>query len=90
MFIEHAFVGLLTCRFVFIFHQISSARSEITRIKLEDIRSAEHIEQLSIKCLKRLLLNNFVDYKGCCERWELQERVKRLWNDDLKNKQKGR
>ncbi|XP_045172014.2 E3 ubiquitin-protein ligase RNF34-like [Mercenaria mercenaria] len=62
---------------------------DMPRIKLEDIKSEEHIEQLSIKCLKRLLLNNFVDYKGCCERWELQERVKRLWNHDQINKQKA-
>lgn len=63
--------------------------SDMLRIKLEDVKSEEHIEQLSIKCLKRLLLNNFVDYKGCCERWELQERVKRLWKDDQANKQKA-
>lgn len=65
------------------------SQGDISRIALEDIRSEEHIEQLSIKCLKRLLLNNFVDYKGCCERWELQERVKRLWNSHQTNKQKA-
>ncbi|KAL4223880.1 RING finger protein 34 [Mactra antiquata] len=69
--------------------EITSPRNEINHIKLEDVKSEEHIEQLSIKCLKRLLLNNFVDYKGCCERWELQDRVKRLWKDDQKNKQKA-
>lgn len=64
-------------------------QNDNSRITLEEIKSEEHIEQLSIKCLKRLLLNNFVDYKGCCERWELQERVKRLWKHDQMNKQKA-
>lgn len=58
-------------------------------MKLDDIKSESEIEELSIKELKRVLLNNFVDYKGCCERWELQERVKRLWNDNELNKKKG-
>lgn len=56
--------------------------------KLEDIKSEAEIESLSIRELKRVLLNNFVDYKGCCEKWELQERVRRLWKDYEGNKKK--
>lgn len=44
---------------------------------------------MSVKEIKRVLLNNFVDYKGCCERYELQDRLKRLWVDNENNKKKG-
>lgn len=57
-------------------------------IQLDDIKSEEDIDLLDIKSLKRLLLNNFVDYKGCREKWELQDRVKRLWKDNEANKKK--
>lgn len=57
-------------------------------LKLEDIKSEEEIDGLSIRSLKRVLLNNFVDFKGCCERWELQARLKRLWKDNEQNKKK--
>lgn len=58
------------------------------RIQLDDVKSEEEIDSLSVKSLKRLLLNNFVDYKGCREKWELQDRVKRLWRDNQANKKK--
>ena len=56
------------------------------RIQLDDVKSEEEIDSLDIKSLKRLLLNNFVDYKGCKEKWELQERLRRLWRDNQANK----
>lgn len=31
--------------------------------------------------LKEILARNFVNYKGCCEKWELMERVTRLYKD---------
>ncbi|KAK3595724.1 hypothetical protein CHS0354_025347 [Potamilus streckersoni] len=58
-------------------------------ITLDDIKSEKEIDDLSIKQLKKLLLSNFVDYKGCCERWELEQRVRRLWKEDQINKQKA-
>ncbi|XP_064612143.1 E3 ubiquitin-protein ligase RNF34-like [Liolophura sinensis] len=57
------------------------------RAKLSDIEREEDIESLTVKQLKELLATNFVDYKGCCEKYELAERVQRLWREyhsDLK------
>lgn len=34
-----------------------------------------------MKQLKEILMLNRVDYKGCCEKEELKERVRRLWMD---------
>lgn len=57
------------------------------RASLSDLRSVEDIEALSVRQLKEILARNFVDYKGCCEKWELMERVTRLYHDqkDLQN-----
>ncbi|XP_031429708.1 E3 ubiquitin-protein ligase rififylin isoform X2 [Clupea harengus] len=57
------------------------------RASLTDLLSAEDIEALSVRQLKEILARNFVDYKGCCEKWELMERVTRLYHDqkDLQN-----
>ncbi|CAB3363833.1 Hypothetical predicted protein [Cloeon dipterum] len=38
----------------------------------------EELEKLPVKNLKILLTNHRVDFRGCCEKSELQERVKRL------------
>lgn len=51
------------------------------RASLSDLKSEADIEDLSVMQLKEILARNFVDYKGCCERWELQERVRRLYKD---------
>ncbi|KAK3531795.1 hypothetical protein QTP70_029742 [Hemibagrus guttatus] len=57
------------------------------RASLSDIISVEDIEALSVRQLKEILARNFVNYKGCCEKWELMERVTRLYHDqkDLQN-----
>ncbi|XP_051965981.1 E3 ubiquitin-protein ligase rififylin isoform X2 [Xyrauchen texanus] len=57
------------------------------RASLSDLRSVDDIEVLSVRQLKEILARNFVDYKGCCEKWELMERVTRLYHDqkDLQN-----
>jgi hypothetical protein len=34
-----------------------------------------------VKQLKEILMLNRVDFKGCCEKQELKERVGRLWQD---------
>lgn len=56
------------------------------RITLSQLSKEGDIGSLSIRQLKELLLTNYVDYKGCCERQELMERVRRLWLDDQKNR----
>lgn len=57
------------------------------RASLSDLAMAEDIEALSVRQLKEILARNFVNYKGCCEKWELMERVTRLYHDqkDLQN-----
>ncbi|MEQ2204315.1 hypothetical protein XENOCAPTIV_011339 [Xenoophorus captivus] len=51
------------------------------RASLSDLKSVDNIEELSVRQLKEILARNFVDYKGCCEKWELMERVTRLYQD---------
>lgn len=34
---------------------------------------------MNVKQLKEILMLNRVDFKGCCEKNELRERVERLW-----------
>ena len=41
-----------------------------------------------MKELKHILTANFVDYKGCCEKKELLERVRTLWNSKQTNSKK--
>ncbi|KAK0154908.1 E3 ubiquitin-protein ligase rififylin [Merluccius polli] len=57
------------------------------RASLSDLSSVEDIEQLSVRQLKEILARNFVNYKGCCEKWELMERVTRLYQNHLDLKQ---
>lgn len=49
------------------------------RFKLSDVNSKSDLNDLSVKQLKEILMLNRVDYKGCCEKTELLERVQRLW-----------
>ncbi|KAM9319018.1 E3 ubiquitin-protein ligase rififylin [Pholidichthys leucotaenia] len=51
------------------------------RASLSDLNSLDDIEALTVRQLKEILARNFVDYKGCCEKWELMERVRRLYKD---------
>lgn len=55
------------------------------RVNLSDIVSIEDFENLSVKQLKEILTLNRVDYRGCCEKEELKERVQRLWRNHLAN-----
>ncbi|KAM9820297.1 E3 ubiquitin-protein ligase rififylin [Neosynchiropus ocellatus] len=53
------------------------------RASLSDLSCVGDIEDLSVRQLKEILARNFVNYKGCCEKWELMERVTRLYQDQL-------
>lgn len=53
----------------------------MNHIKLSDIRESADLDVLSVKQLKEILMRNRVDFKGCCEKPELRERVLRLWLD---------
>ncbi|XP_073848266.1 uncharacterized protein [Musca autumnalis] len=50
-------------------------------INLEDYDSIKQLEGLSVKQLKEVLMLHRVDYKGCCEKQELLDRVGRLWKN---------
>ena len=54
------------------------------RMSISQLAREESIDDLSIKQLKEILVTNFVDYKGCVEKHELIERVKRLWQQKEK------
>lgn len=55
------------------------------RLMLRDLASEEDIEMLGVQQLKGLLLRSSVDYRGCCEKWELVDRTKRLWRENKEN-----
>jgi len=48
---------------------------------LSEIHTEEKIEDLNIRELKEILAGNFVDFKGCVEKNELMEKVRRLYRD---------
>ncbi|XP_018774883.1 E3 ubiquitin-protein ligase rififylin isoform X1 [Serinus canaria] len=51
------------------------------KASLSDLSSVGDINALSVRQLKEILARNFVNYKGCCEKWELLERVTRLYRE---------
>ncbi|XP_068767381.1 E3 ubiquitin-protein ligase RNF34 isoform X2 [Struthio camelus] len=55
------------------------------RASLSDISSLEDVEGLSVRQLKEILACNFVNYSGCCEKWELVEKVSRLYRESEEN-----
>lgn len=68
----------------------TSSHPRPRRKSLSEVTSEENIEDLNIRELKEILAANFVDYKGCVEKNELLERVRRLYRDRQNEKQRGR
>lgn len=58
------------------------------RASLSNIKSVQDIENMTIKQIKEILANNFVDFKGCCEKKELVEKLERLFNSHNENKRR--
>uniref|UniRef100_T1IJZ4 protein-ribulosamine 3-kinase n=1 Tax=Strigamia maritima TaxID=126957 RepID=T1IJZ4_STRMM len=58
------------------------------KLCMQDLLSLD-VEELSIRQLKEILSRSFVTYRGCCEKGELVEKVKRLQEDAKKNHAKG-
>ncbi|XP_053328671.1 E3 ubiquitin-protein ligase RNF34 isoform X2 [Spea bombifrons] len=56
------------------------------RASLSDLSTLEEIEGLTIRQLKEILARNFVNYSGCCEKWELVEKVNRLYRENEENR----
>ncbi|KAF7489994.1 hypothetical protein SSS_05228 [Sarcoptes scabiei] len=68
--------------------QSSSLKETTTRnsysdsvMNLQDIHDHNEIKNLTIKQLKLVLARNFVDFKGCVERDELESKVLMLYQD---------
>uniref|UniRef100_A0A8D2DNI8 E3 ubiquitin-protein ligase RNF34 n=1 Tax=Sciurus vulgaris TaxID=55149 RepID=A0A8D2DNI8_SCIVU len=55
------------------------------RGSLSDLWSLEEVEGMSVRQLKEILARNFVNYSGCCEKWELVEKVNRLYKENEEN-----
>uniref|UniRef100_A0AAX7STG0 RING-type E3 ubiquitin transferase n=1 Tax=Astatotilapia calliptera TaxID=8154 RepID=A0AAX7STG0_ASTCA len=67
-------------------NQVSPQTRRWARASLSDISSLRDIEGLSVRQLKEILARNFVNYSGCCEKWELVERVSRLYRETEENR----
>ena len=56
---------------------------------MEQIRDEQDIQVLSVLELKQILTANFIDYRGCCEKKELIDKVKMLYHSERKT-EKGK
>nr|XP_046224123.1 E3 ubiquitin-protein ligase RNF34-like isoform X2 [Oncorhynchus gorbuscha] len=66
--------------------EISPVTQRRMRASLSDLDNEGDIESLSVRQLKEILARNFVNYSGCCEKWELIERVHRLYRENEQNR----
>ncbi|XP_061527392.1 E3 ubiquitin-protein ligase RNF34-like isoform X1 [Phycodurus eques] len=66
--------------------ETSPQTQRLLRASLSDISDVSDIEGLSVRQLKEILARNFVNYSGCCEKWELVERVSRLYRETEENR----
>ena len=69
--------------------QQSCSTPRIRRKSLSELNNEQNIEDLTVRELKEILVANFVDYKGCVEKTELIEKVRRLYRDRQNEKIKG-
>ncbi|XP_012927244.2 E3 ubiquitin-protein ligase RNF34 isoform X2 [Heterocephalus glaber] len=65
--------------------QTSGLSQKRARASLSDLSSLEEVEGMSVRQLKEILARNFVNYSGCCEKWELVEKVNRLYKENEEN-----
>ena len=80
----------LTFLLVFLSQVPPSAPQPSVCKSLSQIQNIEEVEELTVKELKQILTANFVDFKGCCEKKELLDRVRALWKSKQEmNKQKS-
>ncbi|KAL1266270.1 hypothetical protein QQF64_001945 [Cirrhinus molitorella] len=66
--------------------EASPATQRRARASLSDLSREDDIESLTVRQLKEILARNFVNYSGCCEKWELVERVHRLYRENEHNR----
>jgi len=68
------------------YYQVSPQTRRRARASLSDLSSLGDVEQLTVRQLKEILARNFVSFSGCCEKWELVERVRRLYRENEDNR----
>ncbi|XP_031557331.1 E3 ubiquitin-protein ligase RNF34-like [Actinia tenebrosa] len=56
---------------------------------IDDITSIDQVSSLSIREIKQILTVNCVDFKGCCEKEELLQKVRMLWKSRNDSKKIG-
>ncbi|XP_056102558.1 E3 ubiquitin-protein ligase RNF34a isoform X2 [Rhinichthys klamathensis goyatoka] len=66
--------------------EVSPQTRRRARASLSDLSSLGDVEQLTVRQLKEILARNFVSFSGCCEKWELVERVRRLYRENEDNR----
>ncbi|KAG8597702.1 hypothetical protein GDO81_002366 [Engystomops pustulosus] len=66
--------------------QANDISKKQARASLSDLSTEDEIEGLTIRQLKEILARNFVNYSGCCEKWELVEKVSRLYRENEENR----
>ncbi|KAL0965622.1 hypothetical protein UPYG_G00283640 [Umbra pygmaea] len=66
--------------------EVSPVVQRKMRASLSDLEAEGDIESLTVRQLKEILARNFVNYSGCCEKWELIERVHRLYRENEQNR----
>jgi hypothetical protein len=70
--------------------QQTSTSQRSRRKSLSELNNEQNIEDLTVRELKEILVANFVDYKGCVEKNELIEKVRRLYRDRQNEKIKAK
>jgi hypothetical protein len=70
--------------------QQTSTPQRPRRKSLSELNNEQNIEDLGVRELKEILIANFVDYKGCVEKNELIEKVRRLYRDRQNEKIKAK
>lgn len=80
---ESGFCRLIHCLFFWLVQTWDPEEASVSgrRASLSDLSCLDDIEALSVRQLKEILARNFVNYTGCCEKWELMERVRRLYQE---------
>lgn len=76
---------IVSLSFLLLF-QVSPQTWRRSRASLSDVSSITDIQILSVRQLKEILARNYVNYSGCCEKWELVERVGRLYREREENR----
>ncbi|XP_066157103.1 E3 ubiquitin-protein ligase rififylin-like [Euwallacea fornicatus] len=66
--------------------QTEAAPQSSRHPRLEDYDNLEELGRLPVKQMRTLLTLHRVDFRGCIEKCELQERLFRLWEDSRANK----